>query len=58
MKPIHVCIEGEECVNVSTLQEAFDMLGIDRPDEVVFEDLNKHYMFAEFHGIGRIIVYK
>ena len=56
MKPIHVCIEGEECVDVETLQEAYDLLGIDRPEELVFEELNAHFMFVEFHGIGRIVV--
>ena len=56
MKRVHVCIEGEECVNVSTLQEACDLLGIDQPYEVVFEELDEHFMVAELYGIGRIIV--
>ena len=58
MKSVHVCIEGEACVDVDTLQEAFDLLGVDRPDEVEFEELNPYFMFAEFHGIGRIVVDK
>lgn len=58
MKPIHVCIEGEACVDVATLQEAFDLLGIDRPEEIVFEEMNQYFSCAEFHGIGRIVVDK
>lgn len=58
MKPIHVCIEGEECVDVETLQDAYDLLGIDRPEELVFEELNEYFMFVELHGIGRIVLDK
>ena len=56
MKPIHVCIEGEECVNVETMQEAYDLLGIDRPDELIFEEVDDHYRVVELYGIGRIVV--
>ncbi len=58
MKRVHVCIDGEACVDVDTLQEAFDLLGVDRPDEVEFEEFNTYYMVAEFHGIGRIVLEK
>lgn len=58
MAKIHVCIEGLACVDVDTLQEAFDLLGIDRPDEVEFEEMNEHFMFVEFPGIGHIVLDK
>ena len=58
MAKIHVCIEDEACVDVDTLQEAFDLLGIDRPDELEFEEMNEYFLFVEFPGIGRIVLDK
>ena len=58
MKRVHVWIDDEACVDVGTLQEAYDLLGIDRPEELEFEELNEYFVFVEFPGIGRIVLDK
>jgi hypothetical protein len=55
---IIVQLEGQAPYGVDSLDAAYAVFGIDRPEELKFDEYNNDLSMVEFHGIGRIMLKK
>lgn len=55
---IIVQLEGQAPYGVDSLDAAYAVFGIDKPEELEFEEFNNDVSMVEFHGIGCIMLKK